>query len=65
MLPSLAYEQRGSSYVAALGSLDARTQMTVRVSLGVIEARDAELILGSGRIGEGWRPNGSADRATS
>jgi S-DNA-T family DNA segregation ATPase FtsK/SpoIIIE len=49
----VAVTQRPS--VAALGSLDARTQMTVRVSLGVIEARDAELILGSGRIGEGWR----------
>ncbi len=49
----VAVTQRPS--VAALGSLDARTQMTVRISLGVIEARDAELILGSGRIGEGWR----------
>jgi DNA segregation ATPase FtsK/SpoIIIE, S-DNA-T family len=49
----IAVTQRPS--LAALGSLDARTQMTVRVSLGVIEARDAELILGSGRLGEGWR----------
>jgi DNA segregation ATPase FtsK/SpoIIIE, S-DNA-T family len=49
----VAVTQRPS--VAALGSLDARTQMTVRISLGVIEARDAELILGSGRLGEGWR----------
>jgi DNA segregation ATPase FtsK/SpoIIIE, S-DNA-T family len=39
----------------ALGGLDARTQMTARVSLGVVEARDAELILGAGRLGAGWR----------
>jgi hypothetical protein len=29
--------------------------MTIRVSMGVIEARDAELILGAGRLAEGWR----------
>jgi S-DNA-T family DNA segregation ATPase FtsK/SpoIIIE len=40
---------------AALGGLDARTQLTARVSLGVVEARDAELILGTGRLGAGWR----------
>ena len=49
----VAVTQRPS--LAALGSLDARTQMTIRVSMGVIEARDAELILGSGRLAEGWR----------
>jgi len=49
----LAVTQRPS--LAALGSLDARTQMTIRVSMGVIEARDAELILGAGRLAEGWR----------
>jgi S-DNA-T family DNA segregation ATPase FtsK/SpoIIIE len=36
---------------AALGGLDARTQMTARIALGVVEARDAELILGAGRYG--------------
>jgi S-DNA-T family DNA segregation ATPase FtsK/SpoIIIE len=49
----VAVTQRPS--LAALGSLDARTQMTIRVSMGVIEARDAELILGAGRLAEGWR----------
>jgi DNA segregation ATPase FtsK/SpoIIIE, S-DNA-T family len=49
----VAVTQRPS--LAALGSLDARTQMTIRVSMGVIEARDAELILGTGRLAEGWR----------
>jgi S-DNA-T family DNA segregation ATPase FtsK/SpoIIIE len=49
----IAVTQRPS--LAALGSLDARTQMTIRVSMGVIEARDAELILGPGRLAEGWR----------
>ncbi len=39
----------------ALGGLDARTQMTTRIALGVIEARDGELILGAGRVGSGWR----------
>ncbi len=39
----------------ALGGLDARTQMTTRIALGVIEARDGELILGAGRVGAGWR----------
>jgi S-DNA-T family DNA segregation ATPase FtsK/SpoIIIE len=49
----VAATQRPSA--EALGGLDARTQMTIRVSLGVIEARDAELILGAGRLGAGWR----------
>src|SRR5438034_6234961 len=49
----VAVTQRPS--LAALGSVDARTQMTIRVSMGVIEARDAELILGAGRLAEGWR----------
>jgi S-DNA-T family DNA segregation ATPase FtsK/SpoIIIE len=49
----VAVTQRPS--VEALGSLDARTQLTVRVALGVIEARDTELILGSGRLADGWR----------
>lgn len=49
----VAATQRPSA--AALGGLDARTQMTTRISLGVLEARDAELILGSGRLGAGWR----------
>jgi S-DNA-T family DNA segregation ATPase FtsK/SpoIIIE len=39
----------------ALGGLDARTQMTTRIALGVIEARDGELILGAGRVSAGWR----------
>ncbi len=39
----------------ALRGLDARTQMTTRIALGVIEARDGELILGAGRVGAGWR----------
>jgi S-DNA-T family DNA segregation ATPase FtsK/SpoIIIE len=39
----------------ALGGLDARTQMTTRIALGVTEARDGELILGTGRMGAGWR----------
>jgi DNA segregation ATPase FtsK/SpoIIIE, S-DNA-T family len=39
----------------ALGGLDARTQMTTRIALGVTEARDGELILGTGRVGAGWR----------
>jgi S-DNA-T family DNA segregation ATPase FtsK/SpoIIIE len=40
-----------------LGGLDARTQMTVRVALAVLETRDGELILGTGRLGAGWRPD--------
>jgi len=39
----------------ALGGLDARTQMTARIALGVVEARDTELTLGAGRLGAGWR----------
>jgi hypothetical protein len=39
----------------ALGGLEARTQMTARIALGVIEARDADLILGAGRLSAGWR----------
>jgi len=39
----------------ALGGVDARTQMTARIALGVVEARDTELILGAGRLGTGWR----------
>lgn len=42
---------------ANLGGLDARTQMTVRVALAVLEPRDGELILGAGRLGAGWRPD--------
>ena len=49
----VAVTQRPSA--ATLGGLDARTQLTARVSLGVVEARDAELILGGGRLGAGWR----------
>lgn len=49
----VAVTQRPSA--EALGSLDARTQMTARIALGVIEARDSELILGAGRLGAGWR----------
>lgn len=49
----VAVTQRPSA--AALGSLDARTQLTVRVCLGVVEARDTELILGQGRLSAGWR----------
>jgi S-DNA-T family DNA segregation ATPase FtsK/SpoIIIE len=51
----VAATQRPSA--AALGSVDARTQMTARIALGVVEARDAELILGTGRLGAGWRPD--------
>jgi S-DNA-T family DNA segregation ATPase FtsK/SpoIIIE len=51
----VAATQRPSA--AALGGLDARAQMTARIALGVIEARDGELILGTGRIGAGWRPD--------
>jgi DNA segregation ATPase FtsK/SpoIIIE-like protein len=49
----VAVTQRPSA--AALGGLDARTQMTTRIALGVTEARDGELILGTGRVGVGWR----------
>jgi S-DNA-T family DNA segregation ATPase FtsK/SpoIIIE len=49
----VAVTQRPSG--AALGSIDARTQLTARVCLGVIEARDTELILGQGRLSAGWR----------
>ena len=49
----VAVTQRPSA--AALGGLDARTQMTARVALGVVEARDSELILGAGRLSAGWR----------
>jgi S-DNA-T family DNA segregation ATPase FtsK/SpoIIIE len=51
----LGATQRPSA--ANLGGLDARTQMTVRVALAVLEARDGELILGAGRLGAGWRPD--------
>jgi S-DNA-T family DNA segregation ATPase FtsK/SpoIIIE len=51
----VAATQRPSA--AALGSVDARTQMTARIALGVVEARDGELILGAGRLGAGWRPD--------
>jgi DNA segregation ATPase FtsK/SpoIIIE, S-DNA-T family len=47
--------QRPSADV--LGGLDARTQMTARIALGVVEPRDGELILGAGRLGAGWRPD--------
>ena len=40
---------------ATLGGLDARTQMTARIALGVVEPRDGEMILGAGRLGAGWR----------
>jgi DNA segregation ATPase FtsK/SpoIIIE-like protein len=50
----LGATQRPSA--ANLGGLDARTQMTVRVALAVLEARDGELIWGAGRLGAGWRP---------
>jgi S-DNA-T family DNA segregation ATPase FtsK/SpoIIIE len=49
----VAVTQRPSA--AALGGLDARTQLTARVALGVVEARDVELILGPGRLSAGWR----------
>jgi DNA segregation ATPase FtsK/SpoIIIE, S-DNA-T family len=47
--------QRPSADV--LGGLNARTQMTARIALGVVEPRDGELILGAGRLGAGWRPD--------
>jgi DNA segregation ATPase FtsK/SpoIIIE, S-DNA-T family len=43
----IAVTQRPSADV--LGGLDARTQMTARIALGVVEPRDGELILGAGR----------------
>ena len=49
----IAVTQRPSADV--LGGLDARTQMTVRIALGVVEPRDGELILGAGRLSAGWR----------
>ncbi len=45
----IALTQRPSADV--LGGLDARTQMAVRIALGVVEPRDGELILGAGRVG--------------
>ncbi len=51
----IAVTQRPSADV--LGGLDARTQMTARIALGVVEPRDGELILGAGRLGQGWRPD--------
>lgn len=39
----------------ALGSLDGHNQLTTRVCLGVVEARDVDAILGPGRLGTGWR----------
>jgi S-DNA-T family DNA segregation ATPase FtsK/SpoIIIE len=47
--------QRPSADV--LGGLNARTQLTARIALGVVEPRDGELILGTGRLGGGWRPD--------
>jgi S-DNA-T family DNA segregation ATPase FtsK/SpoIIIE len=47
--------QRPSADV--LGGLNARTQLTARIALGVVEPRDGELILGAGRLGAGWRPD--------
>ncbi len=47
--------QRPSADV--LGGLDARSQMTARIALGVVEPRDGELILGAGRLSAGWRPD--------
>jgi S-DNA-T family DNA segregation ATPase FtsK/SpoIIIE len=47
--------QRPSAEV--LGGLNARTQMTARIALGVVEPRDGEFILGAGRLGAGWRPD--------
>jgi S-DNA-T family DNA segregation ATPase FtsK/SpoIIIE len=47
--------QRPSADV--LGGLNARTQMTARIALGVVEPRDGEFILGAGRLGAGWRPD--------
>jgi DNA segregation ATPase FtsK/SpoIIIE, S-DNA-T family len=51
----IAVTQRPSADV--LGGLDARTQMTARIALGVVEPRDGELILGTGRLSMGWRPD--------
>ncbi len=51
----IAVTQRPSADV--LGGLDARTQMTARIALGVVEPRDGELILGAGRLSQGWRPD--------
>jgi S-DNA-T family DNA segregation ATPase FtsK/SpoIIIE len=51
----VAVTQRPSADV--LGGLDARTQMTARIALGVVEPRDGELILGAGRLSAGWRPD--------
>ena len=51
----IAVTQRPSGEV--LGGLDARTQMTARIALGVVEPRDGELILGAGRLSAGWRPD--------
>jgi S-DNA-T family DNA segregation ATPase FtsK/SpoIIIE len=51
----IAVTQRPSADV--LGGLDARTQMTARIALGVVEPRDGELILGAGRLSAGWRPD--------
>jgi S-DNA-T family DNA segregation ATPase FtsK/SpoIIIE len=51
----IAVTQRPSADV--LGGLDARTQMAARIALGVVEPRDGELILGAGRLSQGWRPD--------
>jgi hypothetical protein len=48
-----------------LRGLDARTQMTARIALGVVEPRDGELILGAGRLSQGWLPDRLAGPATS
>jgi UTP--glucose-1-phosphate uridylyltransferase len=49
----IAVTQRPSADV--LGGPDARAQMTARIALGVVEPRDGELILGAGRLSQGWR----------
>ncbi len=50
----VAATQRPSA--ATLGGLGTRSQMTIRIAMGVIEARDGELILGTNRMSTGWRP---------
>ncbi|MGH7912407.1 MAG: FtsK/SpoIIIE domain-containing protein [Candidatus Dormibacteraceae bacterium] len=42
---------------AALGGLDARANLGVRIALRVDETQDGDLILGRGRKAQGWRPD--------
>jgi hypothetical protein len=61
----LAGHESAPTALIASGDVEARTQLTARIALGVVEPRDGELILGAGRLSQGWRPAGWPGRATS